>query len=74
MSKTACCTSCSNTETGTSNKGNLQEALDIAIATALRNASGADRLVRWKLECVTGEQGGIAGINQLTVEISYELG
>jgi hypothetical protein len=73
MSKTTCCTSYSNTETGTSNKGNLQEALDTAVATALRNAPGADRLVKWKLECVTGEQGGIAGINQLTVEISYEV-
>lgn len=53
MSNTTCCTSYSKTATGTSKKGDLQEALDIAVATALRNAPGADRLVRWKLECVT---------------------
>lgn len=73
MSKTECCNKYSQTATGTSEKGNLQEALDIAVANALGNAQGADMLVGWKLECVIGKQGGFAGVNQLTVEISYEV-
>jgi hypothetical protein len=67
MSKTECCNKHSKTATGTSMKGDLQEALNIAVETALN----AEMLVRWKLECVTGERGGFTGINQLTVEISY---
>lgn len=75
MSKTECCNKYGKTATGTSDKGDLQEALRIAVKTALKNANanGADRLVRWKLECVTGEEGSIAGISKLTVEISYEV-
>jgi len=73
MSETACCTSYKNTATGTSKKGDLQEALRIAVATALNSVPGADMQIKWKLECVSGVEGGIAPVSDLTVEISYEV-
>lgn len=73
MSEKKCCSKHSETATGTSDKGDLQEALNIAVATALSSASGADRLIKWKLECVSGEEGGFVGISEMTVEISYEV-
>ena len=73
MSKTACCTSCSKTAAGTSNKGDLQEALRIAVSAALAATGVADGRIKWKLECVSGVDGGFAPVSDLTVEISYEL-
>lgn len=61
----------SSSESGTSHNGSLQEALSIAIATALAKKGGADTQINWKLEEVHGTQGGIAGVSKVTVKISY---
>src|SRR5262245_51164608 len=60
--------------TGTSKKGNLQDALDAAIQTALDSAKGADRMVTWSLKKVSGREGGIAGFNEVTVVIEGTVG
>jgi hypothetical protein len=54
---------------GTSRTGNLQEALDAAVAAAEAAQPGADILINWRLGTVSGERGGIAGVNNVTVEI-----
>lgn len=56
---------------GTSNNGNFQEALDSAIQAAAEELGegGADIMINWHLLVVSGAQGGIAGLNALTVEI-----
>lgn len=48
---------------------NLQAALAAAIASAQKATPGADILIRWKLTSITGEIGGIAGLNAMTVVI-----
>jgi hypothetical protein len=58
-----------NTFEGTSNRGDFQEALTNAVDNALNSASGADMLIAWELEKVTGERGGIAGVDNITVTI-----
>lgn len=55
--------------TGTSERGDFQEALNYAIQAALDASGGADILIKWKLDNVTGERGGIAGVNNLYVTI-----
>ena len=57
--------------TGTSRRGSLQEALETAVGQAARAQRGADRLVRYRVREITGEQGGIAATN--TVSVSIEL-
>lgn len=57
---------------GVSRRGNLQEALDDAVARALRALPGADRMVRYRVREITGEQGGIAGVNVLRVTIEVQ--
>jgi hypothetical protein len=54
---------------GTSNQGNLQEALDLAIQAAQKAAPGADRRVEWTLKEVSGREGGFAPVNEVTVTI-----
>ena len=54
---------------GSSRKGNFEEALADAINKARASASGAERQVRWTLKEVTGVNGGIDPLNILTVEI-----
>lgn len=54
---------------GVSDRGSIQEALDNAVAAALRSLPGADRRVRYRLREITGEQGGIAGVNRVKVSI-----
>lgn len=56
------------TYTGSSKKG-YQDALDKAIASALRNTGGADRSIEWKLKSVSGRAGGIAPGTQTKVTI-----
>jgi hypothetical protein len=56
------------TYTGTSKKG-YQDALDKAVASALRAAGGADRTIKWRLKNVAGTAGGIAGGTQTKVSI-----
>jgi len=52
---------------GTSNKGELEEALQQAIEAA-KTGLGSE-LVNWKLLEVHGVNGGFAGQNDLTAEI-----
>jgi hypothetical protein len=56
---------------GTSKKGNFQEALDHAIKEAedKLSAGGADIQINWHLLIVSGVKGGITGLHSLTVEI-----
>lgn len=54
---------------GTSDTGSLQEALDKAIAAAQQAEPGVDMMTRWRLNQVTGQAGGIAGLRSVTVEI-----
>jgi hypothetical protein len=61
------------TFTGTAKNGNLQRALDLAIQAAQQSASGADRLVTWKLKSVSGRRGGIAGFREVVVAIAARI-
>jgi hypothetical protein len=54
---------------GSSKKGDVQEALGNAIAEARKAMPGADRQVRWTLKKVSGVNGGIDPLNIATVEI-----
>jgi len=55
---------------GTSSKGDLEEALKSAIESAMASRKGiADAMVEWKIKEISGAQGGIAGVNRLTVTI-----
>ena len=56
------------TYSGTSKKG-YQDALDKAVASALRAAGGADRSIRRTLKSVSGTAGGIAPATQTKVSI-----
>ena len=58
---------------GTVKNGNLQKALDAAIQAALNSATGADRMVTWKLKAASGRHGGIAAFNEVTVAISARI-
>jgi hypothetical protein len=58
---------------GTSKKGDLKEALDLAVKDALHSAPGADRQVRWTLKEISGVAGGIAGLREVTVAIEASL-
>ena len=55
--------------TGTSERGNFQEALRNAINAAIEDSGVADIIIKWKLDCVTGENGGITGLDVLNVTI-----
>jgi hypothetical protein len=59
--------------TGTSRKGDFEEALAAAIKEALAAAPGADRQVKWTLKEVYGVSGGIKPLNTLTVEIEETI-
>jgi len=54
---------------GISTRGSVQEALDHAVAEALRSLPGADRMVRYRVREITGESGGIRGANSVRVII-----
>lgn len=57
---------------GESSNGDFQEALQDALKNAQGN--GADKLVVWELEKVSGENGGFVGKNLLTVVINVTGG
>jgi hypothetical protein len=57
------------TYSGSSRKGDVQEALANAIAEAHKAMPGADRQVRWTIKKVSGVNGGIDPLNIATVEI-----
>jgi hypothetical protein len=54
---------------GTSKTGNVQKALDAAIQAAQQAVPGADRIIVWTLKAVSGRQGGITGLREVTVTI-----
>lgn len=57
---------------GESKKGSLQKALNAALKKLekARSDAGADILADWKIVEVSGQQGGIAGLNTVKVKIS----
>ena len=57
------------TYSGSSRKGDIQEALASAIEEAHKAAPGADRQVKWCIKKVSGVNGGISPLNIATVEI-----
>ncbi len=61
------------TYSGSSKKGDVQEALANAIVEAHKATPGADRQVRWTIKKVFGVNGGIDPINTATVEIEVTL-
>jgi hypothetical protein len=56
---------------GTSNDGNLQQALDAALTRAQQVLSKdvADHQFRWQLDAVSGVRGGITGSRTVEVKI-----
>ena len=54
---------------GSSKKGDIQEAVANAIEEARKAAPGADRQVHWTIKKVSGVNGGIDPLNIVTVEI-----
>jgi hypothetical protein len=54
---------------GTSKKGDLNEALEAAIKAALTSTDVVDAQAKWTIKEVSGIKGGIAGRNEITVTI-----
>ncbi|HEU4751474.1 MAG TPA: BsuPI-related putative proteinase inhibitor [Armatimonadota bacterium] len=54
---------------GVSTEGDFQQALDRAVGRALRAMPGADRMIQYRVREITGEQGGIRGVNTIRVAI-----
>jgi hypothetical protein len=54
---------------GTSKKGDFNEALEAAIKAALASTHVSDAQAKWTMKEVSGIKGGIAGRNELTVTI-----
>jgi hypothetical protein len=61
------------TYSGSSRKGNIEEALANAIEEARKAQSGADRQVKWSIKKVSGVNGGIDPLNIVTVEIEVPV-
>ncbi len=61
------------TFSGSSRKGNFEEALGAAIQEAHKAMPGVDRQVKWCLKKVSGVNGGIDPLNTLTVEIEVPV-
>jgi flavin-binding protein dodecin len=56
------------TATGTSSKS-YQDALDKAIASALKKTGGADRSITWTVKAAAGSAGGIKPVSKFKVTI-----
>ena len=54
---------------GTSKTGDVEEALQKAIAAAERSVRHPDAMVEWTLKSISGRSGGIAGFRDVTVTI-----
>ncbi len=54
---------------GISDKGDLNLAVQVAVDKALADQRGADRLIEWELQTVSGRKGGIKGTNEIHVAI-----
>jgi len=58
------------TYSGTSDKGDFEQALDVAIQSAMESRKNvSDAMIEWKLKDVSGVRGGIGGFHKLTVTI-----
>ena len=58
---------------GTSKKGDVEEALQNAIAAAEKSVRHPDAMVDWTLKSVSGRNGGIAGFQEVTVTIEARV-
>ena len=58
---------------GTSKTGDVEEALQKAIAAAERSVRHPDAMVDWTLKSVSGRSGGIAGFRDVTVTIEARV-
>jgi hypothetical protein len=58
--------------TGTSQRGDLAEALGHAIKQAMDSSQIADALVTWTIEKVSGRSGGFPGWKELSVTIAVQ--
>ena len=58
---------------GTSSKGDVEEALQKAIASAEKSVRHPDAMVDWTLKSVSGRSGGIAGFHEVTVTIEAKV-
>ena len=58
---------------GTSKKGDVEEALQKAIAAAEKSVRHPDAMVEWTLKSVSGRNGGIAGFNEVSVTIEARV-
>ncbi len=56
--------------TGTSQRGDLAEALAHAIKQAIDSSQIADVLVTWTIEKISGKSGGFPGWRELSVTIA----
>ena len=56
--------------TGTSQRGDLEEALGHAIKQAMDSSQIADVLVTWTIEKISGRSGGIAGWREISITIA----
>ena len=54
---------------GTSARGNVQEAVTKAVEAAVKSLPGADRLVQWELVKLSGQKGGIQGLDEVKATI-----
>src|SRR5262245_9933811 len=57
------------TFSGTSDKGDFEDALNQAVNSAIESRHVADAMIEWKLKSVSGVNGGVAGFRKLTVSI-----
>src|SRR5947208_3193307 len=58
---------------GTSKKGDIDEALQQAIASAERSVRHPDAMVSWTLKGISGRSGGIAGFREIMVTIEADV-
>ncbi len=58
---------------GTSKSGDVEQALQKAIAAAERSVRHPDAMVEWTLKSVSGRSGGIAGFRDVTVTIEAKV-
>ena len=56
--------------TGTSQRGDLAEALEHAIKQAMDSSQIADALVTWTIEKISGRSGGFPGWKEVSVTIA----
>jgi len=58
---------------GTSKKGDVEEALHKAISAAMGSVRHPDAMVEWTLKRIAGKSGGFAGFREVTVTIEANV-